>query len=110
MTNSVSEQAGKLLIRLEGDIDLEHSSGVRQLLLDSVTQGKDVLVDLASVTYIDSSGVASLVEALQSAKKHGNGLGLVSVSTRALRVLELARLDQVFTIHSDLATALGAEA
>ncbi len=110
MGNSVSEQAGKLLVRLEGDIDLEHSSVVRELLLESVTRGKDVLVDLASVSYIDSSGVASLVEALQSAKKQGIGLGLVSVSARALRVLELARLDQVFTIHSDLAAAFGAEA
>ena len=57
-----------------------------------------VLVDLSKVNYIDSSGIASLVESLQTARKGGNILLLVSVSEAALRVLELARLDKVFTI------------
>ena len=48
--------------------------------------------------YIDSSGVASLVECLQNAKKAGQKLALVSVSEGALRVLQLARLDRVFMI------------
>ena len=57
-----------------------------------------VLVDLSGVGYIDSSGVASLVESLQSARKTGSNLILVAVSEGARRVLELARLDKVFTI------------
>ena len=46
----------------------------------------DVLVDLAQVTYIDSSGIASLIEGLQTARKQKNDLALVSVSPRARRV------------------------
>ena len=65
-----------------------------------------VLVDLSGVKYIDSSGVASLVEAFQVAKKKGQTFALVSVNASALRVLELARLDKVFTIHENLADAL----
>ncbi len=53
-----------------------------------------------------SSGIASLVEGLQVARKQKNELSLVSVSTRARRVLELARLDKVFAIHADVAAAL----
>ena len=71
-------------------------------------QKRDILVDLAQVTYIDSSGIASLIEGLQAARKQKNDLALVSVSQRARRVLELARLDKVFTIHADLPTALAA--
>ena len=57
-----------------------------------------MLVDLSAVNYIDSSGVASLVESLQMARKKGTALVLVAVSEGAMRVLKLARLDKVFTI------------
>lgn len=106
MTDLVSEQGGKLVVRLEGDVDLEHSARIRDLLLDQVAAGKDVLVDLSAVDYIDSSGIASLVEALQLAHDKGTDLMLVSVSQQAMRVLRLARLDMVFAIHSDLDSAL----
>ena len=72
-----------------------------------MTQKRKVLGDLSPVTYLDSSGIGSLIEGLQAARKQ-NDLALVSVSQRARRVLELARLDKVFTIHADLATALAA--
>jgi anti-sigma B factor antagonist len=58
------------------------------------------------VTYIDSSGIASLVEALQDARKRGSRFALVSVSEAVHRVLQLARLDKVFAIHASLADAL----
>ena len=85
---------------------MEEAPKVRRTLLDSMKQKRDILVDLSEVTYIDSSGIASLIEGLQAARKQKNDLALVSVSQRARRVLELARLDKVFTIHADLATAL----
>ena len=106
MTESIREQEGKLVVRLEGDVDLEHSAKIRDLLLDQVAAGKDVLVDLSAVEYIDSSGIASLVEALQVARDKGTDLLLVAVSQQAMRVLRLARLDKVFSIHGDLDSAL----
>lgn len=105
---SVKEAQGRIVIALSGEIDLENAGDVRKALLTALKQKKDVLVDLAEVSYIDSSGIASLVEGLQVARKQKNELSLVSVSTRALRVLELARLDKVFTIHADVAAALAA--
>jgi len=62
------------------------------------------------VTYIDSSGVASLVEAFQRAKGRGSGFALVSVNPAALRVFQLARLDKVFVIHESLQEGLAASA
>ncbi len=106
MTNAVTEQAGRLVVKLNGDIDLEHAPEVRTLLLDCVARDKDVVVDFTSVDYIDSSGVANLVEALQTANRQGTGFQLVSVTGQAMRVLELARLEKVFAIHVDLAAAV----
>ena len=103
---SIREEQGKIVIALEGDIDLENAGEVRKALLANLKQKKDLLIDMAGVSYIDSSGIASLVEGLQVARKQKNELSLVSVSQRARRVLELARLDKVFTIHADVAAAL----
>lgn len=101
----VREQEGRLVVALDGDVDLNRAPDVRRLLLDCVGRGLDVLVDLSGVTYIDSSGIASLVEALQEAGKRGARLGLVSVSDDARKVFELARLDKVFAIHETLDAA-----
>lgn len=98
------------VVRLSGNVDLEHSPDIRKTLLAAVAGKRDVFVDLSEVTYIDSSGIACLVEALQTARSHGTDLGLVAVSMRAMRVLELARLDMVFPIHEDLASAVAASA
>lgn len=106
MKHEVTDAGGSVVIAFEGDIDLQTSPKAREALLATVGQGKPVVVDLANVGYIDSSGVASLVEALQSAKKGGRTLALAAVSEGAMRVLKLARLDAVFTIHASVDDAL----
>lgn len=106
MEHSVREEQGAVIASLGGDVDLENSPRARELLLECVGRGKKVLVDLSGVSYIDSSGVASLVEAFQVAKRNKTGFALVSVNTAALRVLELARLDKVFTIHESVTDGL----
>ncbi|MEQ8665756.1 MAG: STAS domain-containing protein [Rhodospirillales bacterium] len=109
MDHETREHGEHLIIAFSGDIDLQSSSQARTVLLDAVSRGQPLLVDLSGVEYIDSSGVASLVESFQKARKSGLDYVLVSVSDGARRVLELARLDKVFTIVStiDEATAGG---
>ncbi len=106
MEHSVREEQGAVIACLGGDVDLENSPRARELLLECAGRGKKVLVDLSAVSYIDSSGVASLVEAFQLAKRNRTDFALVSVNTAALRVLELARLDKVFTIHESVSDGL----
>jgi anti-sigma B factor antagonist len=102
MKHRVKERRGSIVVALEGDIDLEGSPAARKVLLDAVGLGQPVYVDLSGVSYIDSSGIASLVEALQRARQGGTAFALASVSDAARRVLELARLDRVFIIHASL--------
>lgn len=106
MEHSIREEAGAVIAAFRGEVDLENSPQAREVLLECVGRGQKVLVDLSEVQYIDSSGVASLVEAFQKAKKKGIEFALVSVNASALRVLELARLDKVFVIHENLADGL----
>ena len=93
-------------MHLSGEIDLEESPRARQVLLGCVGRERVVIVDLSAVEYIDSSGVASLVEALQAARKNGRQLGLAAPSTAARRVLELGRLDRVFPISESAESGL----
>lgn len=108
MKHKVTEHGGKAVVAFEGDVDLEHSPAARKVLLDCVEKGRDVIVDMSRITYIDSSGIASLVEALQVARRKGIGFSLAAVSASALRVFQLARLDQVFTIHLTVADGAAA--
>ena len=109
MEHQIKEEQGNHIVLLQGEVDLESSPKARQIMLEAVERGKTILVDLASVTYMDSSGIASLVEAFQRAKKKEIGFALVSVNPAVLRVLHLARLDQVFIIHDNLESALNAD-
>ena len=106
MEHAIREEQGSLIVSFEGDVDLENSPKAREVLLGCVAEGQDVFVDLSAVSYIDSSGVASLVEAFQASKKKGTRFALVAVNAAALRVLELARLDKVFTIHESLSEGI----
>lgn len=84
---------------LKGEIDLEWSPALRDVLLECLSRARDVRVDMAGVTVIDSSGVASLLEAFQNARKKGKTFVLCSVGETAMRVLKLARLETVFVIE-----------
>lgn len=99
MNYSVSESNNETVVYLSGDVDLERSPDARKVLLESVDKGQNVLVDMSAVNYIDSSGVASLVEALQASKKKNLDFTLTQVSEPALKVFRLARLEKVFNIR-----------
>ena len=106
MGYEVRTEGDTTIIALSGDVDLDSSPQVRSVLLESVRTRRGVLVEMSAVSYIDSSGIASLVEAYQSARRGSTGFALVAVSDAAMRVLELARLDRVFSIHPSVTDAL----
>ena len=70
------------VIALTGEVDLSWSSDIRRHVLSALADGEPVLVELSDVTYIDSSGIAALVEGYQTAKRKDLQFGLVSVSAR----------------------------
>lgn len=91
------------LVVLRGEVDLSWSQQVRRAILDAMAGGGHVGVVLSEVSYIDSSGIAALVEGFQAARANGGSFALVAVSDAVRAVLELARLDRVFPIVADAA-------
>ncbi len=100
LTIEMEQSSDGSLIRVEGEVDLYSSPELRKAILKTTSSAKGgVAIDLSGVTYIDSSGVATLVEGLRSAGKNDTGFVLVSPSSAVMQVLELARLDSVFEVR-----------
>ncbi len=87
------------VIELQGEIDMYVSPDFRdKLLLACNKEIKEVIVDFSLVTFMDSSGVATLVEGLKWSKKEGKSFGLRNVGTKVKNSLSLTKLDTVFDI------------
>ena len=86
-------------VLLGGEVDLSWSAHVRREVLAALNRAPKVAIDLSQVGYIDSSGIAALVEGFQNARGRGQPFELSAVSPPVLAVLKLARLDRVFPIR-----------
>ena len=98
------------VLQLEGEIDLHVSPEVAESLRTMVANKPKVLVvDLTKVTYLDSSGLAVLIEGMQNVQEYGGKFALTNVQESVQHIFEIARLDQVFQIFPDVDSALAAK-
>lgn len=99
---------GGTILDITGDIDLAHSPTMRKALLEEIRTKKTpkVFLNLEKVRYIDSSGIASLVEGLKASRDQGSRLILFNLSKNVREVMELSRLQKIFEIHENEAQAL----
>ncbi|WP_223787093.1 STAS domain-containing protein [Marinicella meishanensis] len=92
-----SDQQTTLFI--SGEVDLSNSAELRKTILGALKTTDSVKVNLSGVDYIDSSGIAAMVEGLQFANSNGKKFSLTAPSQQVNSILRLARLDQVFDIE-----------
>ena len=87
------------LVQLTGRVDVDSSPGLRdrlQILLAKEALSKTIIVDLAGVSYIETSGIATLIEALRIARHHRINLRLQGLSGAALRLFEVTGVMVLF--------------
>ena len=108
MEISTREAGNATVVDITGDITLYNSPEVRRVLLDLLKAKRvpRVVVNLEKVKYIDSAGVASLVEGLKTSRDLKSGFALYGLSKTAREVLELTRLIKVFEVYDNEADAL----
>ncbi len=102
MKSNLRSEINYDVLDLSGEIDLHQSPELREKILGSLKNKKSLLINMEDVSYIDSSGIASLVEGFQAAKKNKLSYGLLSISKPAMQVLTLTRLDKVFTLYDSI--------
>ncbi len=108
---SVNTEAhqGAVLVSPQGDVDMSRSPVLRQTLHDvQARKPQRMVVDLANVDYMDSSGLATLVEAMRSAKKADTKMVLCGMNDKVRAIFEIARLHHFFTIVDSVDEAVSA--
>jgi len=101
---------GGRLLALTGEVDFSKAPELRQSLMDviSAESPRKLVIDMAGISYMDSSGVATLVEAMQAQRKGQRAMVLCGLQPRVRSVFEISRLDSVFTIVDSRDEALSA--
>lgn len=107
MTVKTESRDGATFVIPTGDIDLNVSPTLREELRKAqAAKPKKLVIDLSGVPYMDSSGVATLVEAMQIARRGNIRLVLCGLTDRVRSIIEITRLDTVFTIVPDATAAM----
>src|SRR5882724_10318263 len=97
---------GLATISLKGEIDLQFSPALRTLLQTQLKKHVPILLlDFSEVSYIDSSGLATLVEYYQQSRSHGGRIALAALNPRVRSIFDLVRLNEVFPIFDTVAAA-----
>jgi anti-sigma B factor antagonist len=100
--NVTSERTdGHTVVRVAGEVDMNSAPDLRRALRTAVDARAAVRVHLGAVSYMDSAGIAVLIEGLQWSRRAGVEYALCAMPTAVRVVVELARLDTVFTILPD---------
>ena len=106
---TTTREAGSVtIVDVSGRIVLgQESAALRALIIDLLSRGhKQILLNLANVNYIDSSGLGNLVSAFSSVRKQGGELKLLSLTNKVHDALQITKLYTVFDIKDDEAGAI----
>lgn len=105
---SIRQIQDSWIVDLSGEVDLYRSPAVRKKFEEIFSKSpKRFLVNLKKVSYMDSSGLATLIEAFQISKKKNVFFGLFEVSATLQGLFEITRLEKIFNIYKSEAEALG---
>jgi anti-sigma B factor antagonist len=97
------------LLAIVGEVDMFSSPEARKEIGNLVKMKiQRIVVDLTGVSYMDSSGVATLIEGLQMCHKYDGTLVVAGLRQNVREVFELTKLDKIFKIYEDAETALKA--
>ena len=106
-SNTTPRQSHSNVVPLKGEIDLHVSQTVTAELSDLIGKKPErLVVDLSEVSYIDSAGLAALIQAMQKVEADGGKFMLAGLQETVRSIFEISRLDQVFQIFPDADAAL----
>jgi anti-sigma B factor antagonist len=108
LTTSTRQTGDVTIVDMQGRVSLgEESAAVRNLVMDLLSRGQTkILLNMAGVDYVDSSGLGVLVSSVTSVRKAGGEMKLVNLSEKVDDLMEVTRLYTVFDIPDNEEAAL----
>jgi len=104
---TVRQEGTTAVVALAGEIDLHHTPEVHKALVAVCERRPErLVVNLEDVTYMDSSGIGTLVEVFRRVNAYEGKLGLCGLNDRVYSVFEITKLDHFFRIYDTEAEAL----
>jgi anti-sigma B factor antagonist len=98
----VDEKNGISVFKMTGDIDINTSPEVKKSFDQAIVAKRDkVVINLKDVGYVDSSGLATLVEILKNMRAYGGKLKLSNLSAKVRGLFEITKLDKLFDIVAE---------
>lgn len=108
MKINVTSQGDVHVLELSGELDYHSSPELREKLSElTAKQAPKILVNLSGIDYMDSSGIATFVEAFQKTKRYQGRLILAALTATVRGVFEIAKLDSIFEIAATVKEAEG---
>lgn len=102
---STREYDGHIVVALRGELDLADAASAAAALTAVAARRPEIIVDLAALTFIDSSGVAVLAHGRRQARRAGGNLVLAAPQQQVRRVLAITRLAE--SVHASVDEAAG---
>jgi anti-sigma B factor antagonist len=97
------------VVEVGGEIDVYTAPKLREQLIELVSNGRyQLVVDMESVDFLDSTGLGVLVGGLKRVRAHDGSLRLVCTQERILKIFRITGLTKVFPIHASVDEALTA--
>jgi anti-sigma B factor antagonist len=96
-----------MVLSVAGEVDLNTAPQLKERINGLISQGNsNLVVDLESVDFMDSTGLSALVSGLMRTSEAGGGMAVVCTRPQVLRLLALTGLDQVLKVHGSVAEAV----
>tara|TARA_B100001741_G_C16549701_1_gene598643 strand:+ start:2924 stop:3223 length:300 start_codon:yes stop_codon:yes gene_type:complete len=98
MSYEVKEEGNIATVYLNGEIDMDVTEKAKEVIMPLLDSGKEVHINLKEVQYMDSSGISVLIESHQKATELGTKVILKEISKSVLKVIMMAKLEQILNL------------
>ena len=99
MTYKITEDGNIATVHLDGEIDMDVTEKAKDVIMPLIESGKEVHLNLKEVQYMDSSGISVLIESHQKSAELGSRVVLKEISKSVLKVIMMAKLEQILIIE-----------
>lgn len=107
MPVKIETKSGLVVSHIDGEIDINSSPDIKKAFDKLIAQKTPkIVINLARVTYVDSSGLATLVEILKNMRSYGGRMRLANMSSKIKSLFEITKLEKLFEIMPDEAQAI----
>ena len=103
----IEPKSGLTVCHVDGEIDINSSPQIKKSFDKLIsTKTPKIVINLSKVTYVDSSGLATLVEILKNMKSYGGRMRLACMSSKVKSLFEITKLEKLFEIMADEESAV----